>query len=566
MATYETYLEMSDSGACMAHVPDLPGWFVAAADRDQALTRLPAVIRAYFADLIAYGETFDLPEKIELAVVEEQERSGPFHPDERAALFEHDRRPLGRDEIERYLVLATYNRIDLLNRVRGLSDSIKEWRPDPEAMSIRRILNHIGRAELWYISRITEVDDSAPDWRELPDQRFLALARQAVADHFRDLSDEQLAAVAHPPNSGGDTTEPWTARKALRRMLEHEREHTAHVGEVLADWRQHLSARLAAARALFVWQMVALDEKTLTSSPLFDTDSEGTWTAKDMLAHVAAWDELYAQRTGLVRQGRAAEMTSVELEARNAAVTEERRLWTLDEAVEALTAARDDYLVALGGLSDAELHRRITLPWGKRTAPATWARWRFRHDDRHTKDLLKWRERAKPRPAVGPKSLLQTALETGRSEMLATATLVPFADRQTRPVCGVWTLKDLLGHLADWEWYGVEKLDGPPSRCSLNLRFRGKIQDWNEAHAAARKDQPWDVVWSDFQAARLALGQLLEKMSQEDLAQPFAVPWSRKWTVYRWIHLWLYHEREHAADMRNNLHLARWPERLKRFE
>jgi hypothetical protein len=148
--------------------------------------------------------------------------------------------------------------------------------------------------------------------------------------------------------------------------------------------------------------------------------------------------------------------------------------------------------------------------------------------------------------------------------MLATAALVPASQRQTRPVCGVWTLKDVLGHVADWEWYGVEKLDGPTSRRSLAIRFRG-IQRWNEAHAAARKEQSWDQVWSDFQAARLALGQMLEKMSQEDLAQPFAVPWSKEWTVYRWLHLWLHHEREHAADLRANLALPGWPERLKRF-
>ena len=564
MATYEAYLENSDSGACMAHVPDLPGCFVAAADRERALARLPAAIQAYLAHLQTHGESWDMPQSIEVAVVEEKERSGPFHPDDRAALFEHDRRPLSRDEIERYLDLAAYNRADLLALVRGLSNTMLAWRPRPEAMSIGRILAHIGRAELWYISRITEVDASAPDWRELPGRQFLTLARDMLVECFRGLSDEQLTAVTHPPISSGANREPWTARKALRRMLEHEREHAAHIEEVLFDWRKDLMARLAATRSSFVWQLVALDEETLKGAPLFNGETEGAWTAKDIVAHVAAWDELYGQRTGLVGQGRAAEITSVDLETRNAVVTEERRDWTLDEAVKALNIARDDYLVALGGLSDRELHRRYKLPWGTRTAPATWARWRFRHDDRHTKDLLKWRDQAKPRPAAGPKAVLQAALESGRSEMLATAALVSASERQTRPVCGVWTLKDVLGHVADWEWYGVEKLDGPPSRRSLDIRFRG-IQDWNEAHAAARKDQPWDEVWSDFQAARLAMGQLLEKMSQDDLAQPFTVPWSRKWTVYRWIHLWLHHEREHAADLRDNLDLPRWPRRLKHF-
>jgi hypothetical protein len=283
-----------------------------------------------------------------------------------------------------------------------------------------------------------------------------------------------------------------------------------------------------------------------------------------MLAHVAAWDELYAQRTVLASQGRAADIEEVNLEQQNAKLAEMHMGWTLDEAIQALLAARDDYLMVMGGVADGDLHRIFSLPWGKRTRLATWARWRYRHDDRHTKDLLAWRAQVKPEPTVGPKAILQAALESGRQEMLASATLVPVEERKSRPVCGVWTLKDVLGHVADWEWYGVEKLGGPPSRRSLDIRFRG-VQKWNEAHAAARQNQAWDDVYADFQAARLAMGQILEKMRQEDLAQPFAVPWSKDWTVYRWIHLWLHHEREHAAYLRANLDLPNWPQRLKQF-
>ncbi len=565
MAEFEVFLEGDAEGDCMAHVLDLPGCFAAASSKRQALERLPEAIQAYYGDLIHHGEPVTMPEQITLTVVEEQTVGGPFQPGDRAALFGPDRRLLERAEIERYLGLAAYNRADLLALVRGLSDTILDWRSEPGAMSIRRILKHIGRGELWFISRIMEPEGPPWDWETMPTRQFLNSVRDAVSERFRELSDEQLAVVTYPPRSGGDADEPWTARKALRRMLEHEREHTIHIEEILAAWRQNLLARLAAARSRFVWQLVSLDQEQLADSPLFAEPGAG-WTVKDLLAHVAAWDELYAQRTELFGQGRIAEIEGVELEERNVMLFEGRSDWPLDKTVEALTDARDDYLASLGAISDAGLHRRFRLPWGQRTTVAVWARWRYRHDERHTADLLAWRARTAPRPNVGPKAILQAALESGRQEMLTTAALVPPNDRLTRPLCGVWTLKDLLGHLADWEWYGVEKLDGPPSRRALNMRFRGDIDGWNEAHAAARQDQPWDEVWSDFQAARLALGQLLEKMSQEDLAQPFAVPWSRNWTVYRWLHLWLHHEREHAADARLNLDLHRWPSQLKLFK
>lgn len=564
MAEFEVFLEVGAEGVCMAHVLDLPGCFVAAAGKEQALERLPEAIRAYYGDLIHHGEPVTMPAQIMLTVVEEQTLSGPFHPGDRAALFGPDRRPLERAEIDSYLGLAAHNRADLLALVRGLSDTILDWRPEPGAMNIRRILSHIGRGELWYSTRVMEPDGPPRDWEAMPLRQFLNTVRDAVSVKFRELSDEQLVAVTYPPRSDGDADEPWTARKALRRMLEHEREHTSHIEEILAAWRQNLLARLAAARSRFVWQLVSLDEGELTDAPLF-ADSEQGWAVKDLLAHVAAWDELYAQRTALFGQGRTSEIEAVELEERNVMLFEERWDWSLEQTVRALTDARDDYLTALGAISDAGLHRRFRLPWGQRTTVAVWTRWRYRHDERHAADLLAWRAQTAPRPNVGPKAILQAALESGRQEMLTTAALVPPAERLTRPVCGVWTLKDLLGHLADWEWYGVEKLDGPPTRRALNMRFRGDIQGWNEAHAAARQDQPWDEVWADFQAARLALGQCLEKMSQEDLAQPFSVPWGRNWTVYRWLHLWLHHEREHAADLRANLDLSGWPTALRTF-
>jgi uncharacterized damage-inducible protein DinB len=548
----------------MAHVLKLPGCHVAAADKPQALEQLPAAIRAYYHDLIRHGEAVFLPTRIDLAVAEEQTRSGHFHPDDRAALFEPERRPLTPEEVTRYLRLASFNRLDLLDLVRGFADGILDWTPSPEAMSIRRILTHIGRADQWYISRISGAAAGSPDWRTLPTRRYLTQARSNASQRFLALNAAELTQITHPPDDDGDRSEAWTARKALRRFLEHEREHTAHIAEILAQWRQHLLARLVASRSRFIWQLISLDESDLVEAPLFPGEGDAPWTARDMLVLMADWDGLYAQRTALVGRGRTAAIKAVDLEERNAVLAESAQDATLEEALGGLRVAREGFLVALGSVSDAGLHWRFQLPSGQRTTLAAWARRRYRHDDRHTKDLLAWRARVKPVPAAGPKRILQAALESGRQEMLATAALVPARQRQTRQLCGVWTLKDVLGHVADWEWYGVEKLEGPRSRRSLAIRFRG-IQRWNEAHAAARKEQSWDQVWSDFQAARLALGQMLEKMSQEDLAQPFAVPWSKEWTVYRWLHLWLHHEREHAADLRANLALPGWPERLKRF-
>lgn len=44
------------------------------------------------------------------------------------------------------------------------------------------------------------------------------------------------------------------------------------------------------------------------------------WTAKDLLAHIAAWDELFTERIELILARRADEIVSVELKTRVIAV------------------------------------------------------------------------------------------------------------------------------------------------------------------------------------------------------------------------------------------------------
>jgi hypothetical protein len=55
-----------------------------------------------------------------------------------------------------------------------------------------------------------------------------------VLARLRRLTDAERAAVVVPTAWAHTPGEPWTAHKALRRLLEHEREHTAHIREVLA--------------------------------------------------------------------------------------------------------------------------------------------------------------------------------------------------------------------------------------------------------------------------------------------------------------------------------------------
>jgi len=252
MPRYPVYLEIADSGLCMAHVIDLPGCIVHAASRDAALRQLPGAIRDYYAWLRRHGESA-LPEheSIEIEIAGESIGFGPFDPGDAAALFAPDREPLASEDMERHFRLMTYSRADLLALVRSLSDETLDWPPDPQSFTIRRVLRHIGNAEEWYVSRLAPPETLPPEWEhdeDLSILEFLEMERRTAIARLRQLTEEERSDIFYPTRWTQHPDEPWSARKAMRRFLEHEREHTAQVREILSSRAGASSASSTTAR------------------------------------------------------------------------------------------------------------------------------------------------------------------------------------------------------------------------------------------------------------------------------------------------------------------------------
>lgn len=310
-------------------------------------------------------------------------------------------------------------------------------------------------------------------------------------------------------------------------------------------WRHQLLALMAGERAELLYLLLGLDEETLTARPLFDDQ-----TVKDLLAHVAAWDELYRDRMALALAGRHEEIGSVDLDERNAAVHARRRDWTLAQALAAFTEARRAFLETLARVPDEQLHASVTIPLADALPMRAWAVWRARHDAVHATDVRRWRRQLQFEEGVGPKAILAAALEASREEIAALAALVPEAERASRPVANGWTVKDMAGHLADWELFLVDILRAGRM---LDMGYGGDVDEWNAAHAAARREQTWDQVWADYRQARQQTVDVVQALDQEALAALLNNPWGNDTTTYRLVAWWLEHEREHAAGLRGAL-------------
>jgi uncharacterized damage-inducible protein DinB len=225
----------------MAHVLDLPGCFVRAADRGEALCLLPAAIQEYIAWLQRHSEDAGLMvENVQIKVEEDIQGCGPFNPGNAAGLFTPEKRAVSDQELEFHLRLMEYTRIDLLEMASDLPDEILDWLPDAASFSIRRILRHIGNSEEWYVSRLVPPENLPAEWEtdeSLPLLEFLSMERRTAMNCLRQLTAAQRSQVFHPNNWTSHPDEAWSLRKVLRRFLEHEREHATQIGAILAQWR-----------------------------------------------------------------------------------------------------------------------------------------------------------------------------------------------------------------------------------------------------------------------------------------------------------------------------------------
>lgn len=137
--------------------------------------------------------------------------------------FEHDWKPLTATDIERGLKLLAWSRADLLAVLEKLTAEQWAIKKQGERWDIAGIVNHIGGAEWWYIERLGRAFPKA----DVPKEPMERIRKVRV------LLNEVLPALKDVNQVVGLGGELWSPRKALRRALWHERDHTEHILKLL---------------------------------------------------------------------------------------------------------------------------------------------------------------------------------------------------------------------------------------------------------------------------------------------------------------------------------------------
>ncbi len=340
------------------------------------------------------------------------------------------------------------------------------------------------------------------------------------------------------------------------------------VDNMTAGWRANYLARLHAERADLLWQLRGLSEEMVGNMELMPG-----WTVKDVLAHIPFYDAAFAGRIQMVLDGRTADMTSLPddsgLANRNESLRQQNQTIPYEQVIAMLLKERSGFTAVLQRVPDEQLRQNLTMPWGQETSIQTWANWRYEHDAEHGRQLAAWRENQSRETLrdVTPIYVLRAMLHSSRKAFQALLALIPEPGWTTRPVCGVWTMKDLLGHLTDWEKVALDGLRPLAAGHTPEFDYTlSSFDDFNNQNAAARANQTWDEVWADYEATRATLLDLLAQTTPADLQRTFMAPWGREISGGVWLLIWPGHEMEHAIDVRAALALSDWPPRFTRHE
>jgi predicted RNase H-like HicB family nuclease/uncharacterized damage-inducible protein DinB len=204
-------------------VPGLPGTVAFGPTSEQAIENTGDAIRDRIAFLRRHGDDPPDPEPIELNVAE--------HIIERAMLgfgqqtFPTDRRQLAAEELARELRWAEWSREELVAAARA--QKIPLTAPPPAGgRAAAAILSHVAGAEWSYVSAnlgtLPGASAAIRSIEQAGDEPWAALAaeRETVMARLRALTAEELARVVEREGKP-----PRSARRMMRRFLEHEWEH-----------------------------------------------------------------------------------------------------------------------------------------------------------------------------------------------------------------------------------------------------------------------------------------------------------------------------------------------------
>lgn len=223
MTLIQIGIERGVEDRTLAWALDYPGVFTYGADDAEALLRMPREILRFESWLNLHA---DLPwvrlEGLDMHIDETFQSfqtlvDGGIHAVH--AFFRSDLVPLTEDDVRTALQVFNWQREELLAGVETIPVEILKHEFEGQCWTIEGILKHIAQVESWYFSRL---GFNIPEPAEKLDPiRLLDISAAAANQYLPELvGSDQIFEYRQ---------EKWSARKLVRRLLWHQRDHIDHI-------------------------------------------------------------------------------------------------------------------------------------------------------------------------------------------------------------------------------------------------------------------------------------------------------------------------------------------------
>jgi uncharacterized damage-inducible protein DinB len=150
---------------------------------------------------------------------------------------------------------------------------------------------------------------------------------------------------------------------------------------------EEVLTRLAASRQALYQAIDGLSEEEMTQVQV-----EGVWTVKDVLGHIASWEETYLEPLRRYGDGEPFEVEVIEdYMTWNDEQAACKRDIPLEVILDEVTAVRQALVAAASGLSAGQCERRLSFPWGGGGTVAQALDVLYRHELEHMRTIQQWR-------------------------------------------------------------------------------------------------------------------------------------------------------------------------------
>jgi hypothetical protein len=147
----------------------------------------------------------------------------------------------------------------------------------------------------------------------------------------------------------------------------------------------------------------------------------------------------------------------------------------------------------------------------------------------------------------------QDVLKYGHLTVLGTVDGLPDADWEISGVCGIWSVKNLIAHLASFELVLVDVLSGFVGTAGDTplLKAFQSGDSFNDQQVDLRKGQTSAATLAEYTAAYARTAELAARISAEMLREPGTLPWyGMEYALDDLIVYAFYgHKREHCAQI-----------------